>query len=79
MTGSIQTKSGRQNFFAVLNTYDGNGKRKLKWIDTGVPTKGNNKRKAAEKLKEILAKYDEGGIDINKDTCFTEYMSNWLA
>ncbi|MCL2399502.1 MAG: site-specific integrase [Defluviitaleaceae bacterium] len=78
MTGSIQKKKDRPNYYAVLNIYDDNGKRKLKWIDTGIPTKGNNKRKSEAKLKEILVKYTTDGIDIGKDIYFTDYMWQWL-
>lgn len=78
MTGSVQTKSNRKNYFAVLNIYDENGKRKLKWVDTGVPIKGNNKRKANVRLQEILSKYDESGINSTKDTNFTDFMRQWL-
>jgi len=78
MTGSIQTKRGRANYYAVLNTYDSNGKRKPKWIDTNVPVKGNNKRKADAKLKELLVKYSTEGIDLNKDALFIDFMKQWL-
>ena len=53
MTGSIQSKSGRKNYYAVLNVYDAQGKRKLKWVDTGVPVKGNNKRAANKRLQKF--------------------------
>jgi hypothetical protein len=33
VTGSIQVKDGRANYFAVLNAYNESGKRKLKWVD----------------------------------------------
>jgi len=38
MTGSLQEKSGK--YYAVLNTKDLSGKRKQKWIDTGVLVEG---------------------------------------
>jgi len=78
MTGFLNTKDGRKNYYAILNVYDDNGKRKPKWIDTGVPVKGNNKKKAEAKLKEILVNFQEGGIDINKDTGFLDFMELWL-
>jgi len=78
MTGSIQIKSGRANYYAILNAYDSNGKRKLKWIDTGIPVKGNNKRKANAKLKELLVEYSDNHIDIIKDDYFTDFMEQWL-
>ena len=78
MTGSIQAKKGRANYFAVLNTYDNCGKRKLKWIDTGIPVKGNNKRKADTKLRELLVEYSKNQIDFYKDIAFTTFIRQWL-
>jgi len=78
MTGSIQTKKGRKNYYAVLNTQDDSGKRKQKWIDTGVPVKGNNKRKADAKLKELIAEYGANGVDICKNDYFVDFMTQWL-
>lgn len=57
-TGSVQEKNGR--FYFVLNLYDANGKRKIKWISTGLTVRGN-KRKAEAMLHEVLLHYDETG------------------
>ena len=57
-TGSVQEKNGR--FYFVLNLYDANGKRKIKWISTGLTVRGN-KRKAESMLHEVLLRYDETG------------------
>ena len=57
-TGSVQEKNGR--FYFVLNLYDANGKRKIKWISTGLTVRGN-KRKAEAMLHEVLLRYDETG------------------
>jgi len=78
MTGSIQVKKGRSNYYAVLNIYDGNGKRKPKWIDTHVPVKGNNKRKADAKLNELLLEYKDGHVNFSKDIYFADFMEQWL-
>ena len=53
-TGSVQEKNGR--FYFVLNLYDANGKRKIKWISTGLTVRGN-KRKAEAMLHEVLLRY----------------------
>lgn len=50
MTGSLQVKNGK--FYIVLNDVV-NGKRKQRWISTGLPVKGN-KRKAEQLLREKL-------------------------
>lgn len=54
MTGSLQVKNGK--FYMVLNIYE-NGKRKFKWIATGLNEKGN-KRKAEQMLRETLQTYE---------------------
>ena len=55
-TGSVQEKNGR--FYFVINLYDANGKRKIKWISTGLTVRGN-KRKAESMLREVLLHYDK--------------------
>ena len=78
MTGSIQTKKDRKNYYAVLNYFDEKGKRKQRWVDTDIPVKGNNKRKADAKLKEILARYGDASVDFSKDILFTDFYEDWL-
>lgn len=39
MTGSLQVKNGK--YYAIINLTDTNGKRKQKWISTGLEIKGN--------------------------------------
>ena len=51
MTGSLQTKN--EKFYIVVNEMV-NGKRKQRWIATGLTVKGN-KRKAEQLLREKLA------------------------
>ena len=48
MTGSLQTKKGK--YYAVYR--DDRGKQK--WIPLDIPIVGNNKRKAQERLREVL-------------------------
>ena len=77
--GSLHEKAGGRCYYAVITSYDENGKRKQKWVNTEIPTKGNNKRKAEKRLAEILAEYGNGGIDIfKKDVDFVDYMGDWL-
>lgn len=73
-TGSIQTKGGK--YYAVLNIQDINGKRKQKWINTGLPIRGN-KKKAERFLEQQLAKYSE---NCNKAVgiLFADYLEGWL-
>ena len=41
-TGSVQEKNGR--FYFVINLYDANGKRRIKWISTGLTVRGNKRK-----------------------------------
>ena len=74
MTGSLQVKNGK--FYIVLNIYE-NGKRKPKWISTGLPEKGN-KRKAEQFLREALAEYDRTLTGAPCDILFADYIRLWL-
>jgi integrase len=51
--------------------------KKQKSISTGLPVK-NNKRKAEEMRKKILAEYEERGTIINCNTLFADYINEWL-
>lgn len=74
MTGSLQIKNNK--YYIVINYYDENNKRKLKWIKTDLPVK-NNKRKAEELLKETLVKYNDCKINYS-DISFIDFMDNWF-
>lgn len=76
MTGSLQTKSGK--YYAVINTTDTNGKRKQKWISTGIETAGNNKRKAEKRLREILQEYEKNTPVFSTDILFSDFVIEWL-
>ena len=59
VAGHLQEKNG--NYYMVLNYRDIAGKRKSKWVSTGLPVKGNKKKvnvsTCIEKLRvEILRK-----------------------
>ena len=75
MTGSLQIK--RDKYYAVLNMYDENHKRKQKWIDLELSSKGNNYRKANQKLNNILAEYDSQDLKYT-NISFVDFMQNWL-
>ncbi len=75
MTGSLQTKNGK--YYAVLNLYK-NGKRKQKWIDSGLPIKGN-KTRAEKFLREQIALYEQQEGLVSSDMLFSDYVRQWLA
>ena len=76
MTGSLQIKSGK--FYMVLNSAE-KGKRKQRWISTGLPVKGN-KRNAEQMLRERLAKegWSAPGGEA-ADIKLSDYIRRWLA
>jgi len=79
MTGIVTAKSGRPNYYIILDyTDETTGERKRKWVKTDIPIAGNNKRKANERLKEVLAEYDGQKIDLSKDILFTVFIKEWL-
>ena len=79
MTGNIFTKKGRANWYAVLNVYDAEGKRKRKWIDAGVAVDSpKHKTRAKARLEEILVEYRQSGVDLTKETLFVDFMVGWL-
>lgn len=81
MKGSLQVKGGK--YYAVISYKDEFGKDKRKWVATGLEEKGN-KRKAEEKLNEIVQEYMAGEIFINakpkndNEILFSDYLKQWL-
>lgn len=73
MTGSLQVKN--EKFYMVLNLYE-NGKRKTKWIATGLDVKGN-KRKAEQMLREKLQTYEPQKP--SADMLFADCVRQWLT
>ena len=79
ITASLQAKNNI--YQVVLNYKDINGKRKQKWVSTGLTEKGNNKRLANQKMQEILAdfKYSMScPTSKTDDKLFTTYLKEWL-
>ena len=77
IAGHLQEKKGY--YYIVLNFVDENGKRKPKWIATGLPVKGN-KRKAEAMLLAERSKYasNEAQGRADGNMLFADYMLYWL-
>lgn len=76
MTGSLQIKN--EKFFIVLSFKNGEGKRKQKWVSTGLDIKGN-KRKATELMGKIVSEYAEQEPFLDKgDILFADFLKQWL-
>ena len=75
MTGSLQVK--KDLYFIVLNTRDVSGKRKQKWLATGLLVKGNKKR-AERLLREKLQEYEAREKLVQTDITFSDAIREWL-
>jgi len=74
MTGSLTVKHGK--YYVVLNIYE-NGERKKKWINSGLPEKGN-KRKAEQFLREKISEYEKLEGIVDSTALFSDYIRHWL-
>ena len=75
MTGSLQVKN--EKYYIVLNYYE-DGKRKPKWIATGLCEKGN-KRKAERMLREAIAAEETRSVEMQPtNILFSDYIRRWL-
>lgn len=70
MEGSLIIKG---NYYYAKFRVDG----KQKMLATKVPVKGNNKRKAEQVLKELIAKYEGLNLE-NENVLFTTFLDKWL-
>lgn len=74
MTGSLQIKN--DTYYIVLNLYK-DGKRRPKWISTGLSSKGN-KRKAEQMLRDTLQQYEQQPEHAGSKALFSDYIRHWL-
>lgn len=77
VSGHLQVKKGY--YYAVLNFYDDNGKRHVKYVATGLPEKGN-KRRAQTELARIRSEYEPPRSvgELASDMLFADYLLKWL-
>ena len=75
MTANLYEKNDR--YHVMLSWYQ-NEKRKQKSIATGIPTQGNNKRKAEAVRKQALEDWQEKVADNFQEILFSDYLSQWL-
>ena len=71
-TGSVQEKNGR--FYFVINLYDANGKRKIKWISTGLTSGATSARQnlCSGKYCSTMMRpgsCPQGGAELRKSRC----------
>lgn len=73
VAGHLHEKNGY--YYIILNLTDSVGKRKPKWISTGLTIKGNKKR-AEQMLMEERRKY--ANTKAGDDVLFADFMEQWL-
>lgn len=80
MKAYLRKRTSAKTYYCLLKWQE-NGKQKSKEVSTGIPVKGNNKRKAEKKCEEIRQeyeqKYETNKVEIS-DILFTDYMKQWL-
>lgn len=86
VAGHLQTKKG--HYYMVLNLKDSQGKRKPKWLPTGIPVGGKKNEKAAQDmLMETRFNYKEEPPKVSdalsiqnvQALLFADYMEKWLS
>ncbi len=75
MTGSVQIKNG--TYYAVINIFDNNGKKKQKWISSGYSVRGN-KKNAEKFLRDKINEFESKEIRLKEDILFCDYAALWL-
>ncbi len=76
LPGHLQEKNGY--YYYIVLTYPGrDGRKKSKWISTGLTLKGNKKR-ADAMLQEARKNYKPEEVPIEKITLFSTFLGEWL-
>ncbi|MGI5984662.1 MAG: tyrosine-type recombinase/integrase [Oscillospiraceae bacterium] len=76
VAGHLQEKKGF--FYMVLCWADINGKRKTKWVSTGLSIKGN-KKKAQKLLMETRKTFvPDNVVPIKQEMLFADFIEQWL-
>ena len=79
MTATLQIKKDRPNYYILVRYQDEiTRKERQKWITTDISVKGNNKRKAEEKRKEVLLELESQKTDLSRDILFIIFIKEWL-
>ena len=76
VAGHLREKGG--HYYAVLNYTDYQGKRKSKWIATGLTIKGNKKRAEAILMDARRNFQEEAPLRMEAKTLFADFLEQWL-
>lgn len=72
MTGSLQIKNGK--YYAVYRTETGS----QKWVPLNLSVNGNNKRKAQQKLREVLVEAEKNKTVVTSSILFLDWVNRWM-
>ena len=82
MTVCLTKKKNGKSWYAKLQWKDTNGKWQSTCVSTGIPVKGDNKRKALKRAEEIRIEFEEERKKqealAEPDMLFVDYMEMWL-
>jgi integrase len=73
--GHLQEKKGL--YYLVISYPGRDGKRKNKWVGTGLPIKGNKKR-AEALLTEARKNFVPDELPLKKEPLFADFLEEWL-
>ena len=81
VAGHLQEKKGL--WYMVLSYKDHSGERRKKWLPTGLPVKGNNKREADGMLQQARSNFKieqpiESIVKSGEEISFADFICNWL-
>lgn len=81
VTGNVQKKNNK--WYMIINLYDEEGKRKPKWINTELESRGNKKKAEAMLKKELdnynkLKKTKPNFLKKRDKMLFCDYAKGWL-
>ena len=77
ITGRLTEKNGK--WYAVINLYDANGKRKEKWQNLHLDVKRGNKTEANHRLMEVVAQYNSEDMYLYANMTHAEREKRRLA
>ena len=77
ITGRLTEKNGK--WYAVINLYTVEGKRKEKWQGLDLEAKKGSKTEAGHRLNELLSKYNSGDLYLKESLTHAEQERMRLA
>ena len=77
ITGHLEEKNGK--WYAAVNHYDTEGKRKVRWHNLDLPVTKGNKKEAQHRLQRILDQVNTGELYLMENMTPAERERHRLA